>query len=258
MVESRHRAKLRRLRQARSGRLGCLGRVGRSGCGLLIALVAVFLVFQVATWPNVEALATDAPETTAFIEHYKATEIEAGRSGGVARRWVAYSAISKPMKRAVLVAEDIDFFSHDGFATEEMKIAIRAAVEEGKPLRGASTISQQLVKNLWLSPSRNPWRKLKEALLTRQLEARLSKHRILELYLNSVEFGRGIYGVEAAARHYFGKSAAGLTPRESAALAASLPNPKKWHPGSTSGRYQNRVRMIERRAAKAGWLDGET
>jgi monofunctional biosynthetic peptidoglycan transglycosylase len=126
----------------------------------------------------------------------------------------------------VVVAEDIDFFSHHGFATKEMRAALEKAWDEKELPRGASTITQQLAKNLWLSPSRNPWRKVKEAILTRQLERHLDKRRILELYLNVVELGPGIYGAEAAARHHFGVSAAQLTPAQAARLAAMLPRPR--------------------------------
>ena len=122
-----------------------------------------------------------------------------------------YARISPELKLAVLVAEDIDFFSHHGFAVAEMKKAVQEAWEEGEMPRGASTLTQQLAKNLWLSPSRNPLRKLKEALLTRSLEKHLAKRRILELYLNVVEFAPGVYGAEAAAQRFFGKPAAGLS-----------------------------------------------
>ena len=122
--------------------------------------------------------------------------------------------------------------------------------------RGASTITQQLAKNLWLSPSRNPWRKVKEALLTIQLEQDLDKRRILELYLNVAEFGKGIYGAEAASRHYFGKSASGLSDGEAAQLAASLPKPSAWHPGSTSRAWQARTRIILDRMQRSRWLLG--
>ncbi len=124
--------------------------------------------------------------------------------------WTPYSAISPTLKRAVLVAEDIDFFSHHGFALAEMQNALEDALRDRELPRGASTITQQLAKNLWLSPSRNPLRKGKEALLTWQLERALSKRRILELYLNVVELGPGIYGVGAASQRYFGKAPADL------------------------------------------------
>ncbi len=145
-------------------------------------------------------------------------------------------------------------FDHQGFAVEEIKIALRAAVKEGKELRGASTITQQLAKNLWLSPSRNPWRKVEEMVLTWQLERHLEKRRLLELYLNVVELGHGIYGTEAASRRYFGRSAAALGEHQAAQLAASLPRPSTWHPGSESRGYRNRVDLTRRRMAKAQFL----
>lgn len=225
--------------------------------GLLWALAAVvvlFLGYQLLTWPDVAALAKENPATTAFIDDYRGWGWFGGKKE-VAWTWVPAARISPHLKRAVVVSEDIGFFSHDGFATAEMKRALADAWEEKSLPRGASTISQQLAKNLYLSPSRNPLRKVKEAILTRQLERSLSKRRILEIYLNVAELGTGIYGAEAAARHYFGKSARSLTPREAAQLAAALPYPKGWHPGSKSKRYQRRVRIVERRMAKARWLD---
>ncbi len=169
-------------------------------------------------------------------------------------RWVPYGKISPHLKRAVLVGEDIGFFDHRGFAVEEIKIAVREAALEGKELRGASTITQQLAKNLWLSPSRNPLRKVEEAVLTWQLERHLDKRRILELYLNVVELGGDIYGTEAAARHYFGRSAAGLGEAEAAQIAASLPRPRTWHPGISARGYRHRVDLIRQRMAKARFL----
>jgi hypothetical protein len=150
-----------------------------------VATVVVTVLFAVIgikalTWPDVAALTDRRPETTAFIEQARADGIE------VRWRFVPYDRISDNLKRAVVVAEDISFFSHSGFDTQELKVAAREAIE-GKRVRGASTITQQLAKNLWLSPSRSPVRKLDEAVLTWQLERRLDKRRILELYLNVVE-----------------------------------------------------------------------
>jgi monofunctional biosynthetic peptidoglycan transglycosylase len=214
-------------------------------------------LWQWATWPDVARLAKANPETTAFIERWRERERAAGRAGKPEWRPVPYGRIADDLKVAVLVAEDIDFFSHDGFATEEMKLAVRQAWEEKELPRGASTITQQVAKNLWLSPSRNPWRKVKEALLTRSLERHLPKRRILELYLNVVELGPGVYGAEAAARHWFGKSAAALDRREAAQLAASLPRPSSWHPGSASRGYLGSVERILGRMERAAWLRRE-
>jgi len=230
---------------------------------LRTALVVSFLVvlaliaWEASTWPDVASLARRNPSTTAFIDRYRAQQRAAGRDDRVQRAWVPYAAIAPSLKRAVLVAEDINFFSHHGFDVGEMRNAVNKALEDGEAPRGASTISQQLAKNLWLSPSRNPLRKLEEAILTWRLERTLAKRRILELYLNVVEFGPGIYGAEAASRRYFGKSAAELRDDEAAQLAASLPSPATWHPGSAKRGYQRHVESISRRMAKAAFLAGQ-
>ncbi len=218
--------------------------------GALAALGATLLVaiYEVVTWPDVASLAHDNPTTTAFIDRVRARGVE------VDWQWAPYAAISDDLKRAVIVAEDISFFSHRGFDTAEMKTAAREAIS-GIRLRGASTITQQLAKNLWLAPTRSPLRKLREAVLTRQLERHLDKRRILELYLNVVELGPGVFGADAAARRYFGVSARQLDERQAAMLAASLPRPSTWHPGSPSQAYARYVAQILRRMEKAGWLD---
>ena len=209
---------------------------------------------QTSIVEDVAALARTNPESTSFVERWRERERRAGRPAAGAPRFVHYARISDELKVAVVAAEDIDFFSHDGFATGEMRKAVTEAWEERELPRGASTITQQLAKNLWLSPSYNPLRKVKEAILTWQLERALEKRRILDLYLNVAEFGPGVYGAEAAARRYFGKSAAGLSPAEAAQLAAGLPRPSSWHPGAKSRGYQRRVASIQRRMAKARWV----
>jgi monofunctional biosynthetic peptidoglycan transglycosylase len=217
--------------------------------------VSAWLAYEVWTWPRVGALATRPPRTTAFIDRYRAEQRAAGRDDRVQWTWVPYAAISMPVKRAVVVAEDIRFFAHGGVDLDEVEDALERAVERKELPRGASTITQQLAKNLWLTPSRNPLRKAREAILAWQLERTLTKRRILELYLNVAEFGTGCYGVEAAARRYFGKPVAAVAPLEAAQLAASLPNPRVWHPGSTGRAYQAHVARILRRVERADWLD---
>lgn len=222
--------------------------------GLLLGLLAVlgYGVRKVHTWPEVARLATENPETTAFIQRWR------DRHGDEpAWRWVPYDRISPHLKHAVVVAEDIDFFSHEGFDADEIESALRRAWEEKRFPRGASTLTQQVAKNLWLSPSRNPLRKVEEALLTRELEEHLSKRRILEIYLNVAELGDGIYGAEAAARHYFGLPASALGRRQAAQLAASLPRPKTWHPGVDSRAYRRRVEMILGRMEESDWVRRE-
>ena len=225
-------------------------------CLLLIAILALvaWMGWEAVTWPDVGALAKRPPTTTAFIERYKERERAAGRTPRPIFAWTPYAAISPNVKRAVLVAEDINFFTHHGFDWGEIKHVIEESLGDRETARGASTISQQLVKNLWLSPGRNPLRKAKEAILTWQLERALPKRRILELYLNVVELGPGIYGVGPAARTYFGKPAADLNEEEAARLAASLPRPRSWHPGSTSRAYQRYAASIRSRMDKADFL----
>jgi monofunctional biosynthetic peptidoglycan transglycosylase len=222
---------------------------------VLLGLFVLYLAWEAITWPDVAALEDDPPETTAFIERYRQGGfLGLGPDRDVEWKWVPYSRISSNLKRAVVASEDMRFFSHEGFDEAEIQAALENAWEDRELPRGASTITQQLAKNLWLSPSYNPLRKVKEAILTKQLEKELSKRRILEIYLNVVEFGPGIYGAEAAARHYYGKSVRSLTERQAAELAASLPRPRSWHPGSKSRSYQRKVRSIQRRMGKARWL----
>jgi monofunctional biosynthetic peptidoglycan transglycosylase len=227
---------------------------------VLLVAAGIWVAWEAVTWPDVRDLVRHDPATTAFIEEYRLGVL--GRLGLAAPRpvqhkWVPYGRISSNLKVAILIGEDADFFAHHGFDSGEMEDALREAWEEKRLPRGASTLSQQLAKNLWLSRSRNPLRKVKEAALTRELEKDLTKRRIFEIYLNVVEFGDGIYGAEAASRHYFAKSAAGLSQNEAAQLSASLPYPHGWHPGSRSRGYLWRVRMIARRMGKARWLWGE-
>ncbi len=228
------------------------GLVGLLGLTLLAMLA--WLGFQIAAWPDVAALGTEPPRSTAFMDRYQDRQRTAGEDTTISWQWVAWSEISPHLKRAIVAAEDMEFFSHTGFSTSEIRAAVQQALEERRAPRGASTITQQLAKNLWLSPSRSPFRKAKEVLLTRQLERHLSKQRILEVYLNVVEFGPGIYGAQAAARRYFGKSAAGLTEHEAAQLAASLPRPSTWHPGRENAAYRRYVADIEGRMARATFL----
>jgi monofunctional biosynthetic peptidoglycan transglycosylase len=171
--------------------------------------------------------------------------------------FIALAEVPPLFLRALLLAEDAGFYGHPGIDLREVPAALLTDWARGGAARGASTITQQLAKNLWLSPSRNPLRKLKEAALTRQLERHLSKRRILELYLNVVEFGPGVWGCESAARRYFGKPAAALTEREAAELAASLPRPSTWHPGARGRGYARHVERILARMRGSSWVRRE-
>jgi monofunctional glycosyltransferase len=175
---------------------------------------------------------------------------EARERGELPRRvwkWASYPRISQHLKRAVLVAEDSAFWKHEGVDYDQLKESMEANFERMEFVRGGSTITQQLAKNLYLSPSKNPVRKLRELLIARQLETELSKQRILELYLNVIEWGDGIYGAEAAASTYFRKSAAELGAQESALLAGALVNPRLLNPGNPTARLRRRQLMVMRR-----------
>jgi monofunctional biosynthetic peptidoglycan transglycosylase len=178
----------------------------------------------------------------------------AGKDDTLHYRWVPYGRISPYLRRAALVAEDAEFYEHEGVDMEAMKEALRRDWQRKKITHGGSTITQQLAKNLYLSPSRNPVRKVKEYLIARALEDHLSKKRILELYLNVVEFGERVYGADAAARYYFKVPASALTVQQSALLAGSLPNPRVMNPARPNKRLRWRQRMIVSRMRRWGYL----
>jgi monofunctional glycosyltransferase len=219
---------------------------GRVAAGFAAAAFAV-LAYIYLSLPDVRPLATLDPETTAFMELRSREARAAGRELRHQHRWVPYGRISDSLTRAVLVAEDSTFWEHDGIDLEQIQKSFEINLEKGKMLRGGSTITQQLAKNLYLSPSRNPVRKLRELLITRRLEAELSKRRILELYLNLIEWGDGIWGAEAAARAYFGKPASALSAPEAALLAGAIVNPRILSPANPSSRLLARQRLVLRR-----------
>jgi monofunctional biosynthetic peptidoglycan transglycosylase len=220
--------------------------IGR-GIAALLGLGFVTAAYVYLTLPDVRPLRTENPASTAFME-LRSREAHA-RGLPVQRewRWVPYSRISANLKKAVIVTEDGAFWQHQGIDYEQLRESIETNWELGEFKRGASTITQQLAKNLYLSPAKNPIRKLKELLITRRLEVELSKQRILEIYLNAIEWGDGVWGAEAAARRYFRKSAAELSATESALLAAAITNPHILDPGHPSARLRRRQQMIMRR-----------
>jgi monofunctional glycosyltransferase len=210
------------------------------------AAAALFglLAYTYLTLPDVRPLRTTNPSTTAFIELRDREARASGRKPRRVQRWVGYRRISPHLTRAVLVAEDDAFWQHEGLDVDALQESLEADWAAGRFVRGGSTITQQLAKNLYLSPSKNPLRKFKELIIARRLEAELEKARILELYLNVIEWGAGIYGAEAAARTYFGSSAADLGPSESAMLAAAIINPRVLNPARPSARLVARQRLI--------------
>jgi monofunctional biosynthetic peptidoglycan transglycosylase len=221
-------------------------RIGRA----ILALFAVAFgcaAFIYLTLPDVRALRSSNPESTAFIDLRARDARARGETPRRIQRWVPYARVSSNLKRAVLVTEDSRFWTHEGIDFDELKESMEVNIERMEFARGGSTITQQLAKNLYLSPSKNPVRKLRELLIARRLEAELSKQRILELYLNVIEWGDGIYGAEAAARTYFHKAAADLSPTESALLAAAITNPRVMNPAHPTARLRRRQDMVMRR-----------
>jgi monofunctional biosynthetic peptidoglycan transglycosylase len=193
--------------------------------------IAVYFVY-----PDVSALRKANPKKSAFMKYRESEWQQQGKKKKIVQRWVPLSRISPYVIKAVIIAEDDKFWSHEGFDFDAIQKAIEKDLKQKKFKVGGSTISQQLAKNLFLSPSKNPIRKLKEAVLTWRLERNLSKKRIIEIYLNVAEWGDGLFGVEAAAQHYYSKPASDLSAMESARLAAVLPNPRRYDP-TGSGRY---------------------
>ena len=214
---------------------------------LLPALAFAYLAYIYLTLPDVRALEKSNPKTTAFMELRKEEARDAGRKFSIRQQWVPYSRISPMLKRAVIVTEDAAFFDHDGIDLDEIKASMEKNWEEGQFLRGGSTITQQLAKNLYLSPSRNPIRKVKELFIARRLEAALTKQRIFEIYLNMIEWGDGTFGCEAAARAYFGKPCASLDMAESALMAGAIINPREHSPAKPTRRLMRRQQIIMKR-----------
>jgi monofunctional glycosyltransferase len=224
--------------------------IARTGRGVFAGLVTVAcagLAYAYLTLPDVRALRTNNPASTAFSDLRAAEARASGKSPKHLQRWIAYRRISPMLTRAVLVAEDAAFWRHEGVDYDELQKSVEVDWARGQLTRGASTITQQLAKNLYLSPSKNPLRKFRELIIARRLEAELSKTRILELYLNVIEWGDGIYGVEAAAQAYFHRSASTLGPEESALLAAAIINPRLLNPVKPTARLIRRRQIILRR-----------
>jgi monofunctional glycosyltransferase len=207
---------------------------------LAVAAAGAFLALQLSYLARVWWWRDHNPQVTAFME---------ARLGELRRRdpaarlkyaWIPYDRISASAKRAIVVAEDSRFVDHEGFDWDAIEKAREKNARKGRIVAGGSTISQQLAKNLFLSGERTPWRKGQEALITVMIEHVMDKRRILEIYLNVIEWGDGIFGVEAAARHYFGAGAGSLGPEAAARLAAMVPNPRFYD------RHRN-TRFLERR-----------
>ena len=207
-----------------------------------------YLAYIYLTLPDVRPLAKENPKTTSFMEIRKAEARREGRAKfAIRQQWIPYQRVSPFLRRAVIVTEDAAFFDHDGIDLDEIKASLEKNWEEGQFLRGGSTITQQLAKNLYLSESRNPVRKITELLIARRLEAALTKQRIFEIYLNMIEWGDGIFGCEVASRVYFGKSCANVDIQEAALLAGAIINPRLHNPAKPTRRLLRRQQIILRR-----------
>jgi monofunctional glycosyltransferase len=216
---------------------------------ICMALV-VYIAYEWITYPDVAALANQNPESTAWMEMRTREALDEGKKPRQYHVWKPMQSIPANLKNAVLIAEDAAFFQHEGLDYKEIREAIKINYEKLEFARGASTITQQLAKNLYLSASKNPVRKIKEIILTFSLERHLTKRRIFELYLNTIEWGDGVYGVEAASRTYYGKPCMQLSDREAASLAAVIINPRRYSPVFPTKRIHNRIAMIEARMAR--------
>ncbi len=213
----------------------------------IISWIGYYFVF-----PDITSLKTKNPKKTSFMEYRERQWKNQGKKIKMNKKWASLSVISPYLIKAVIIAEDDKFWSHKGFDFDAIQKAIERDIKEGKPKFGGSTISQQLVKNLYLTPTKNPLRKIKEAIITLRLEKTLSKKRILELYLNVAEWGEGIFGAEAASLHYYGKPSRDLDPLEAARLAAILPNPIKYRVDGSSRYVEKRARIIYEIMVKRG------
>ena len=219
---------------------------------IIVMLIVCVDIAITLFYPNVSILKRHNPKTTAFMEYRKEQWEKKGRHKTIKHRWVKLKRVSPYLVKAVIISEDDKFWGHDGFDFVAMKKALEKDIAHGKIKAGGSSISQQLAKNLYLSPSKNPIRKIKEAILTWRIERALSKKRIMEIYLNVAEWGDGVFGIEAAARHHYGKRAGSLSAQEAVRLASVLPNTIIYKPNSRSKYVRKRAKTIYRIMVRRG------
>jgi monofunctional biosynthetic peptidoglycan transglycosylase len=193
---------------------------------LFLLFLAAVLAYQLWIFGHVFYWNAYNPSSTAFMRDRLGLLRQKNPAATLRVRWVPYEQISQSLKRAVIAAEDGKFPEHEGFDFDAMQKAYQKNLQKGRVVAGGSTISQQLAKNLFLSGEKTPWRKLQEAVITFMLEKIMSKRRILEIYLNVIEWGNGVFGAEAATRYYYGVSASSLSAEQAAHLAAMIPNPR--------------------------------
>jgi monofunctional biosynthetic peptidoglycan transglycosylase len=216
-----------------------------------LAAAVVFVAYELSFLARLAWWRDHDPGTTAFMED-RLERLRAKKPEAVLKKqWVPYAKVSGHLKRAIVAAEDAKFVDHEGFDWEAIQKAHEKNQKRGKVVVGGSTISQQLAKNLFLSGNRTPWRKAQEAMITVMMEALMDKRRILEIYLNVIEWGDGIFGVEAASRHYFGVSAAQLNAEQSARLAAMVPNPRFYDRNRNTAWLERKTQLILERMPAA-------
>jgi monofunctional glycosyltransferase len=234
------------------GRIAKAWRLIKHFLGFLLIFWFAFTIYCIFCFPHLCDLKKENPKTTAFQELRKRQWEKKKVKKKIVKIWVPLSAISPHLKNAVLTAEDPNFYHHHGLDLYAIKLAMEENWEEKSIVRGASTITQQLMKNIYLSPSQNPMRKWQEAILALRVERCVSKNRLFEIYLNVIEWGEAVYGVEAASRKYFGKSASSLNPEEAATLAAMIPNPIARNPSKWNPKLQRKKNWILKLMRKTG------
>lgn len=239
-------APMKSVRNKKPGILQRIRKLLRWGLLLLLLLALVDIAYLAWIWPDWSSYQQGPLQRSSFIREYESEQRD--DAGLPPLRWtpVPLKRIPRVMQRAVVIAEDSRFYEHAGVDWQAFRNAMEYNLASGRMVYGGSTISQQTAKNLFLSASRNPLRKWHELVLTLVMEEKLSKHRIMEYYLNVAQFGRGLFGVEAAALHYWGIPASRLTQRQAIELAATLPSPAATNPASRTARYLARVKKISR------------
>lgn len=212
-----------------------------------LAAVLLFVLWQLSLVGRVWWWRDHNPSSTAFMREQQSVLQQKNAAAKLKHQWVAYEKISRNLKRAVIAAEDTAFVEHDGFDWEGMERAWEKNQQKGKVVAGGSTITQQLAKNLFLSNDKSYLRKMQEAVIAAELEWLMDKERIFEIYLNVVEWGEGVFGAEAASRHYYGIAAAQLSAEQAAKLAAMLPRPRFYDKNRSSRYLQGRAAIISQR-----------
>ena len=220
-------------------------RRGLLGLLLLVASYQVWIFGHVWWWVD------HNPANSAFMDERLDILQQNNPDAELRHKWVPYAKISGNLKRALVAAEDARFLRHDGFDWEGIQYAAEKNLKKGKIVAGGSTISQQLAKNLFLSGKRTPWRKLEEAVITVMLEKMMPKRRILEIYMNVIEWGNGVFGAQAAAHYYYHSSAASLSPAQAAKLAAMVPNPRYYDVHRNARGLLHRAAIIQARMGSA-------